>query len=135
MDRSRTEENREAIMALSKNVAKFIDSNQIIYMLVIRTDDFSAESFGDRSGLPYSGLADSLFGDKASAQNTLNAIDGKIVPQSWRQGDLKCLCFPLDEGTFAGLFYLDTAEMAESHFRGKRLYTDLLSLWNSQLTE
>ena len=112
------------------DIQKFIDFSSkhgIIYSVIVNLKNHTLVSFGWSYKLPYAGLLD-LFHDEESIKSLNDSLEGEIMPQAMRQGEVKCLICKPQNDMLVGLFYLENRDVAEAYKFGEQLNEELSEL-------
>ncbi len=104
-------------------------NNNIPFSVVANLDDNNMENIGNKTELEYFSLVENLFGNIEHIHALNESLKGQIMPQSWKQGNVKCLvCKPVDN-VIVGLFYNEERTAIESYRFGKTLNDIIKGAW------
>lgn len=116
---------------VTKRLEEFTNKYKIVYTVVVDLTNNMQYQIGNKADLAYEGLYNSLFYDTQSIINLNESLKGQIMPQSWKQGDLKCLVVKPNESVLIGLFYVDVPNAVDSYKLAKEINNGLIELWNN----
>lgn len=106
-------------------------NNNIAFSVVANLDDNNIENIGNKTELEYHSLVENLFGNIEHIHALNDSLKGQIMPQSWKQGNVKCLvCKPADN-VIVGLFYNEERTTIESYRFGKTLNDIIKGAWGT----
>ncbi|WP_144408463.1 hypothetical protein [Pelosinus fermentans] len=111
----------------SRKYTDFMSKHGIIYLVIVDLESYAIVSFGWSYKLPYAGLLD-LFHDEESIKSLNDSLEGEIMPQAMRQGEVKCLICKPKNDMLVGLFYLENRDVAEAYKFGEQLNEELSEL-------
>lgn len=114
---------------ITKNLEEFVTKHKIMYAVVIDLINYVQYSLGNKNDLTYEGLYNSLFYNTQSIITLNESLKGQIMPQSWKQGDLKCLVVKPNETILVGLFYIDVPNTVDSYKLAKQINNELVELF------
>ena len=118
------------VMTISK-LNEIMRDNDIILVLIANLKKGSIDELGDKYKLEYTGLLDTLFGDIERVQALNQSLENQILPQSWNQGNVKCLvCKPKDD-IVIGMFFHEHRDTVQSYRFCKMLNEIVNEKWNS----
>lgn len=117
---------------VNQKLVDFTTKYEITYTVIVNLQDYTSVSIGWKYKLPFDGLFNSLFGSEESVKDFNNSLEGQIMPQSMKQGDLKCVVVKPRSDMLVGLFYNDKKDTIESYKFGKQLNDELIELINSK---
>lgn len=115
---------------ITKKIEDFILKNNILFAVIFDLEKRVNYTLGDKSTFTYDGLYDSLFGDEENILRLNESLEGRIIPHSWKQGELKCLVVKPNDNIIMGLFYNDHQNAIESYKTGKRISNEMIEIWN-----
>lgn len=113
---------------MANSFKEYVSKNNIIYLVIVKILNLKVESFGKKEELPHIGLYNNLFGGKENILKLNDSLKGQIMPQSWKQGELKCLVVKPNDEVLIGVFYIDSQDAIESYKRGKEIDIQLIEL-------
>ncbi|MCX7749630.1 MAG: hypothetical protein N2645_22475 [Clostridia bacterium] len=100
-----------------------------MYFVVADLEKGTIESTGDRNSVHCDKLIENLFGDIDFASKLYASMDGQVKPQSWKQGNSKCvICIPRTS-IIVGLFYIEHRDTIESYNWAKKINNELIEMW------
>ncbi|SHI37848.1 hypothetical protein [Clostridium intestinale] len=112
----------------SSELIHLIKESNILYSVVVNIEKSTMDTYGERNSIASDNLIDMLFKNIDCAQNLYRSISGQIMPQSWRQGDIKCIvCIP-KANIIIGLFYFEYRDAIHSYNWSKELNKKLIEL-------
>jgi hypothetical protein len=76
---------------------------------------------GELGGLQWRGLVDSLFGDADSIVRLERSLEGQILPQTYSQGNVRCVVMKPRKDLLVGLFTQNAEDAALLYQRGKEV--------------
>lgn len=103
----------------------------ILYSIVANLENSMAESFGDITNLQCNDLVEQLFGSVEKIKALDNSLEGQTVPQSWKQGKVKCIVCKPKSNILIGLFYNEERPIMESIKFTKEINQIIMKSWKS----
>ena len=103
------------------NFENMLQEQDVRYCVVLSTDGRSWREFGDRTALPYKGLADSYFPGPQIAGELNSDLEESILPQIVSQGDLTCFLMKPKPDLIVGAFVIDQGDIHTLVARSKTL--------------
>jgi hypothetical protein len=119
---------KEEYFMITKEFEAFAEKYNILFAVIVDLEKEVDYTFGSKDTLTYEGLYNSLFGDMEIIKKLNDSLEGQLMPQSWKQGELKCLVVKPNEKILAGLFFNDTKNAMESYKLGKQMNNELIEL-------
>lgn len=108
---------------------QYMLKNEIVYSVIVNLESSSIASFGWRYKLPEDDLLSSFY-DEERVRGLDQYLEGKVMPQSMRQGQVRCLLCKPKSNVLIGLFYIENRDVAESYKFGKQLNDELSVIIN-----
>ncbi|WBW96125.1 hypothetical protein [Oceanirhabdus sp. W0125-5] len=115
-------------MSLSK-LLKIKETFDIIYIVGVNLKSGEIETIGDKSKLVYDDLVTDLFDNIDSIYSLDKSIEGQRMPQTWRQGEVKCIVCKPSNNILVGLFYNEYRDTIESYQWSKEVNKELEAIW------
>lgn len=106
-------------MLITNKFKEFTEKHNVFLAVLVDVEKGIDYTYGSKDNLIYEGLFNSLFGNMESIIKLNKSLDGQIMPQSWKQGELKCLVVRPNDKVLIGLFYNDVDNVLESYKIGK----------------
>lgn len=115
---------------IKDKLKNLIQENTILYTIIVDLNSNAIEEIGDKNKLEYSGLLNTLFGDKESIFRLNNSLKNQIMPQSWGQGKVSCIvCKPVED-ILIGLFYHNEKDGLEAYNFDLEINKEIEKIWN-----
>lgn len=111
---------------ITKEFEDFVKEHNVLLAVLVDLDKKIDYMFGSKDNLTCEGLFNCLFGDMESILRLNESLEGQSMPQSWKQGELKCLVVKPTDKALVGLFYNDTKNAVDSYKFGKQLNNELI---------
>jgi hypothetical protein len=111
----------------SRKYTDFMSKHGIIYLVIVDLESYAIASLGWSYKLPEDDLLSS-FRDEESIRGLEEYLEGKMMPQSMKQGQVKCLLCKPKSNILVGIFYVETRDVIESYKFGKQLNEELSEL-------
>jgi len=106
---------------LKAKIENIMHENDIVFTVISCLKTNNIIEIGDKLQLHYAGLVDTLFGNIERIQELNNSLKFQTLPQTWNQGDLKCIVCKPTEDIIVGLFYHEYRNAIDSYHFGKQL--------------
>lgn len=99
------------------------------YCVVVDMGDGSVHPVVVDRDLGRETLVNTLFGDGQRIENLARSLEGRLVPQSWRQGTLRALVCRPTPTVIVGFFYHEERNAVESYQFGQQVNGAVAELW------
>lgn len=113
-----------------EKLSKIKKDFDISYMIAYNLKSRQIEHDGDRHILEHKGLFDNLFGSEEAIIRLNMSIQGQILPQSWKQGNIKCIVSKPEEDILIGLIYIEFRDAIEAYQVSKQIDAGIGKLWH-----
>lgn len=109
-----------------EELAAKLDEHGLQAIVVARSDGTEVARIGDVTTLPWPDLADSLFGDEERIRNLYHSLVGRLLPQTWRQGEVHCIVSRLEpQAVVFGAFRTTTDDGLTAYHRANAICSDV----------
>ena len=100
---------------------KMLETQEVLYCVLLSTDGRRWREYGDRNTLPYKGLANSYFPSPQIAGELNDDLEASILPQIVSQGELTCFLMKPRPDLIVGAFVIDDSDVEALAARSRAL--------------
>lgn len=111
---------------MHQKVQELLRSYNMIYAVVAHLDTCEIEEIGNKTDLRYTRLVEDTFGDADKVKNLNLFLEGKLLPQVLRQGEVRGILLKPSENKIVGFFFHGTGDAYEAYQMGKEISEKLL---------
>ena len=111
------------------NIETFLKLNNILYAICVKSDGADWKEYGDKNSLNHIGVVTNYLPDAQSVTKVDEMLNGQILPQSIRQGNVTGVLTKVHDNTIVALFYHDDRDLFTRRKTVKELNSQLQSFF------
>ncbi|MDF2522178.1 MAG: hypothetical protein K0R84_2806 [Clostridia bacterium] len=110
-------------------IEKIMKEYGIAYTIIANLDSGLIETVGNIRDLTYDDLVNQLFADSKAIKSLNESLEGQTMPQSWKQGEVKCIVIKPTTNIIIGLLYNEHRSIIESMRFMKEINIEFIKKW------